>query len=125
MPSGDEYTTENKPESEYPVKSIHSFLVDVQKELERLRVASVIGVVACFLILLSLIRFALRLMEFGGMFPHAQMGMRIDTVLLALATLSLIYSVYALYGQSRFFKKWGRKFELLEGVERRLMKDEQ
>ena len=49
------------------------------------------------------------------------MGIAVDGALLVLATLSLLYSAYALYGQNKFFRKWGRKFELLEGVEQRLL----
>jgi len=119
--SRDRDTTENKSEPGYPVRSIHSFLLDVQNELERLRIASLIGVVACVLILLSLIRFALRLIEFSMVFPRARIGVTIDGTLLVLATLSLIYSVYALYRQNGFFRKWGRRFELLEGVEQKLL----
>jgi len=119
--SRDADTTENKPETGYPVRSIHGFLHDVQNELERLRIASLIGVVACVLILLSLVRFALRLIEFSTVFPRARIGVTIDGTLLLLATLSLVYSVYALYRQNKFFRKWGRRFELLEGVEQKLL----
>ena len=89
--------------------------------MDRLRTASLIGVFAIVLILISLVRFAARLIEFNRMFPHPRMGIAVDGALLVLATLSLLYSAYALYGQNKFFRKWGRRFELLEGVERRLL----
>ncbi len=49
------------------------------------------------------------------------MGILVDGVLLALAAASLLYSIHALYEQSRFFKRWGRKFELLDNAERKLL----
>jgi hypothetical protein len=89
--------------------------------LDRLRTASLIGVFAIILILISLVRFAARLIEFNRVLPHPRMGIAVDGALLVLATLSLLYSAYALYCQNKFFRRWGRKFELLEGVEQRLL----
>jgi len=117
----DGFTSEENNETEYPIRSVHNFLLDVERELDRLRTASLIGVFAIVLILISLVRFAARLIEFNRMFPHPRMGITVDGALLVLATLSLLYSAYALYGQNKFFRKWGRRFELLEGVERRLL----
>jgi len=117
----DGFTSEERKETEYPIRSLHNFLLDVERELDRLRTASLIGVFAIILILISLVRFAARLIEFNRMFPHPRIGIGVDGALLVLATLSLLYSAYALYGQNKFFRKWGRKFELLEGVERELL----
>ena len=89
--------------------------------MDRLRTASLIGVFAIVLILISLVRFAARLIEFNRIFPRPRMGIAVDGALLVLATLSLLYSAYALYSQNKFFRKWGRRFELLEGVERKLI----
>ena len=113
-----------KSEAHYPVESIHNFLLEVEKELRRLRIASLIGMIALVLILLSLIRFAVRLIESApppSPPPRPLMGLAIDTIILALAALSVCYSAYALYRQNRFFRRWGRRFELLREVEQKLL----
>jgi len=103
------------------VKSIHSFLLDVERELKRIRIVSLIGLAACLLILVSLARFAVRLMELAEFSRAARVGIAIDAALVTVAAASLAYSVYALYSQDRFFRRWGHRFELLEGAERRLL----
>ena len=110
-----------KSEAHYPVESIHNFLLEVEKELRRLRIASLIGMIALLLILLSLIRFAVRLIEPAPPPPRPLVGLAIDTIILALAALSVCYSAYALYRQNRFFRRWGRRFELLREVEQKLL----
>ena len=124
---------EEKPETDYPVESIHSFFLDVERELGRFRTASLIGVIAWVLVLLVLIRFAVHLAqmsEFTGVFPPVgftgffpPIGLAFDTVLFALATPSLCYSAYILYAQHRFFQRWSRRFELLDQVEQKLLEE--
>jgi hypothetical protein len=115
---------EERPERDYPVESIHSFFLDVERGLGRFRTASLIGVIAWVLVLLVLIRFAVHLAEmseFTGVFPP--IGLAFDTVLFALATPSLCYSAYILYAQHRFFQRWSRRFELLDQLEQKLLEE--
>lgn len=113
--------SEEKSETRYPVKSIHDFLLEVERELRRFRIASLIGVIAWLLILPSLIRFSVRLIELAEVSPRARVELIIDMILLALAALSLCYLAYTLYRQNRFFKRWGRRFELLKEFEQKLL----
>jgi len=109
--------TNERTEDHYPVKSIHDFLLEVQGELGRLRIASLAGMAAWLVVSLVLIHLAMDLIEWGEPFPR----IAIDVVLLALAALSVLYSAYVLHRQNRFFRKWGRRFELLQGVEEKLL----
>jgi len=109
--------TNGRTEDHYPVKSIHDFLLEVQGELGRLRIASLAGMAAWLVVSLVLIHLAMDLIEWGEPFP----SIATDVVLLALAALSVVYSAYVLYRQNRFFRKWGRRFELLQGVEEKLL----
>ena len=116
--------SEEKPERDYPVESIHNFFLDVERELGRVRTASLIGVIAWVLVLLVLIRFAVHLRqmsELAGFFPSV--GQVFDAVLFALATPSLCYSAYMLYAQQRFFQRWSQRFELLDQVEQKLLEE--
>ena len=109
--------TNERTEDHYPVKSVHDFLLEVQGELGRLRIASLAGMAAWLVVSLVLIHLAMDLIEWGEPFPR----IAIDVVLLALAALSVAYSAYVLYRQNRFFRRWGRRFELLQGVEEKLL----
>ena len=125
--------SEEKPERDYPMGSIHNFFLDVERELGRVRTASLIGVIAWVLVLLVLIRFAVHLAqmsEFTGGFPPVgftgffpPVGLAFDTVLFVLAIPLLCYSAYTLYAQHRFFQRWSRRFELLDQVEQKLLEE--
>jgi hypothetical protein len=42
-------------------------------------------------------------------------------VFLCIAIAAGVYSGYVLYKLNMFFRRWGRRFEHLEGVERKLL----
>ena len=118
-----------EPESQYPVKSLHEFLFDVERELKRFRRIAVLGVIAASFILLVLGRFIFFLFYFYGIpregilrggipFPFLS-----DLILVVLALGFLSYSLYALFGQSAFFKRWGKRFEQLHTLEQKLLEE--
>lgn len=92
----------------------------MEAELRRLRVASLAGLAAWLLVSIALIHLATELVEWGGSSPSIAVGV----IFLALAFLSVAYSAYVLYRQNRFFRRWGRRFELLKVVEQKLLGDE-
>ena len=76
--------------------------------------ASVLGWV---IIASSLAWFAIRFVELGEFSNRLIVG----SVFLLVAMVAVIYSAYMLIRLNRFFRRWGKRFEHLEGVERELL----
>lgn len=99
------------------VRSVHEFLLEVKEEMGRSRVNLLGSVVAWAVVMSSLIWFAMRFIA-SGEFSNRLI---VSSAFLGVAMVAVVYSAYVLYRQSRFFKRWGKRFELLEGVERKLL----
>ena len=108
-------------EMEYPLKSLHDFLNELDKEWDRFRKAALIGVVTSFLLLLFLgYRFVGLLLRIRrlGIIPFID-----EFFFNVLVAFFVIYEIYLLLGQYRFFGRWERRIGLLLHLEERLMGD--
>ena len=115
-----------KPESEYPIRSLHDFLLDVEKELKKFRRMSIIGAIASLFILIILGRFIhIRFLLASPIIrPGIIKGMLLfDLILIVLALTCLFYSIYALLGQNAFLKRWGERFKKLHTLEQKLLNE--
>jgi hypothetical protein len=83
----------------------------------RFRVNLLGSVMAWAVIMSSLIWFAMRFIA-SGEFSNRLI---VSSAFLVVAMSAMVYSAYMLYRQNRFFRRWGKRFELLEGVERELL----
>ena len=102
-------------ETRYPLRSLHDFLSELDKEWDKFRTGSLIGViVSCALLLFSTFRLlaALRNRAF------------LDFLFMVVIIASLVYTVYALLAQHRFFKKWERRIGLLLHLEDKIISEE-
>jgi hypothetical protein len=93
----------------YPVKSLHDFLFELEKEWSTFRNGTLISLVSSgvlFVLVLWLIM-RIRLFRFG----------LVDFIFLVIAGVFLGYSVYAMIRQYRFFNKWERRIGLLLHLE--------
>jgi len=61
--------------------------------------------------------FAFRFVETGEFSNRLIVG----SAFLVVAIAAVGYSAYVLYRLNRFFRRWGKRFEHLEGVERELL----
>jgi hypothetical protein len=107
--------SEEEDEIKYPLRSLHDFLSELDKEWDKFRTGSLIGVlVSSALLLISLFRLlaALRNRAF------------LDFVLMIVIIVSLVYTVYALLAQHRFFRKWERRIGLLLHLEEKIISEE-
>ncbi len=105
--------TDEKKEKVYPVKTLHDFLFELDKEWSRFRNGALISLVTSsilFVIIVGTIlktrRLSLGLIDFG---------------LLILAGAFLVYSIYAMYRQYRFFNRWERRIGLLLHLEEQML----
>jgi len=106
---------EEKPEQIYPVKTLHEFLSELNREWRRFKRGTMLSIFIISLLLIASV---------GVFYRVARLGLEITDVIfvLVLATL-LLYSLYAMVGQYRFFRKWGHRMALLVELEEKLMSD--
>jgi hypothetical protein len=109
----EEKMAEEKTEKLYPVKSLHEFLFELDKEWSKFRTGTLIGLISSgflFIVVLWLI-LVMRRLDLGlGAF-----------LFLVVAGVFLGYSIYAMYSQYRFFNKWERRIGLLLHLEEEIL----
>jgi len=108
-----EKMVEEKTEKLYPVKSLHEFLFELDKEWSKFRNGTLIGLISSgflFIVVLWLILIIRRLDLGLGAF-----------LFLVVAGVFLGYSIYAMYSQYRFFNKWERRIGLLLHLEEQIL----
>ena len=105
----------NKREPQYPLRSLHDFLYELDKEWDRFRTGSLIGlVVSGALLAFSLFRVVSALRN-RAVF---------DLIFMLIVVAALVYTVSALLAQHRFFKRWERRIGLLLHMEDKILKEE-
>lgn len=107
-----------KEERRYPVKTLHDFLAELDKEWDKFRMGSLLGMFAAFVFLAFVSRFAAIILLTKRLLVIFDLGF------LILGVIAVIYSLYAMYGQYRFYRRWERRFGLLQHLEEQLMKEE-
>lgn len=105
--------TEEKPERPYPIRSLHDFLSELNKEWDKFRLGSLIGMITSGVLLIFFIS---RLL----LMAIRQRAVT-DFIFLIIIVALLIYSIYALFAQYRFFKRWERRVGLLLHLEEELL----
>ena len=104
---------EEKTEKPYPVKSLHDFLFELDREWSKFRNGTLIGLISSgflFIVVLWLILIMRRL----------DLGLGVP-LFLVVAGVFIGYSIYAMYSQYRFFNKWERRIGLLLHLEEEIL----
>lgn len=97
----------------YPVKSLHDFLFEIDKEWTKFRNGTLIGLASSAALFIIVIWLLLRIRHFG-------LGL-VDFLLLLIVGVLLGYSIYAMYSQYRFFNRWERRIGLLLHLEEQML----
>jgi len=106
---------EEKHEKTYPVRTLHDFLSELDREWSKFRTGSLVSMIASgVLLVFFVLRFLLLALKRLDV---------MDTMFLVFVAIFLIYSIYALIGQYRFFNKWERRMGLLLHLEEELMSE--
>jgi hypothetical protein len=106
--------SDEKSETLYPIRSLHDFLFELDKEWSKFRNGTIIGLISSGVLFLVVIFLILRIRAFG---PFRL----VDFILFVFALIFLAYSIYAMYSQYRFFNKWERRVGLLIHIEDELL----
>jgi hypothetical protein len=104
---------DEKSDNVYPVKSLHDFLYELDREWSKFRNGTIISLISSGFLFVVVLWLILRIRHFG-------LGL-IDFVLLIFAGVFLGYSIYAMYSQFRFFSRWERRIGLLLHMEDELL----
>jgi hypothetical protein len=105
--------SEEKTGKIYPVKSLHDFLFELDKEWSKFRNGTLIGLISSgfLFVVVSWLILIMRRLDLGlGVF-----------LFLVVAGVFLGYSIYAMYSQYRFFNKWERRIGLLLHLEEEIL----
>jgi hypothetical protein len=106
-------TKEANDEKLYPVRSIHDFMFELNREWTKFRSGTLIGLISSGVLFLFVVSLILRTRRLG-------LGL-IDFSLLLIAGALLGYSIYAMYSQYRFFSRWERRVGLLLHMEENML----
>lgn len=93
----------------YPVKSLHDFLFELDKEWSKFRNGTLISLISSGVLFVFIVAILIRTRHLG-------LGI-IDFALLLFVGVLLAYSIYAMYSQFRFFNRWERRIGLLMHME--------
>jgi len=93
----------------YPVKSLHEFLFELDKEWSKFRNGTLISLISSGVLFILVVGILFRTRHFG-------LGL-VDFILLMFVGVLLAYSIYAMYSQFRFFSRWERRIGLLLHME--------
>jgi hypothetical protein len=107
--------SEKRDETKYPLRSLHDFLSELDREWDKFRTGSLIGViVSTALLIFSSFRLLAALKNRAPL----------DFLFMIVVTVSLVYTIYVLLAQHRFFRKWERRIGLLLHLEDQLISEE-
>jgi hypothetical protein len=101
-------------ETRYPLRSLHDFLYELDKEWDKFRTGSLIGVIVSFILLLASVFL---------MFGAAMQGQIGGAILMVVIVAALLYTVSALFAQHKFFKKWERRIGILIHMEEQIINE--
>jgi hypothetical protein len=106
--------TQKENEETYPVKTVHQFLSELDREWGRFKRGALISAFISTMLILALITGSIIALRrgFGGV------G---DAIFIGLVLVFLVYSVYLMIGQFRFFRKWEKRMTRLVTLEEKLM----
>jgi hypothetical protein len=107
--------SEKEPEQVYPVKTLHDFLSEINREWQRFKRGT----------LASLFFLSIMLATFVPLFVRAvryEWDLIMYVFLIGLAAF-LIYSIRVMISQYRFFRKWDHRREQLVNLEEKLMSE--
>jgi ABC-type transport system involved in cytochrome c biogenesis permease subunit len=99
----------------YPVRTMHEFLYQVERETNRFKRGAIISILISALMLVVLVAVAYITMQ--------QTIAASGIILLAVLAAVLTYSIYLMTFQYRFFHTWEKRLNQLNKLEEKLMQE--
>jgi hypothetical protein len=108
--------SEQTTEKIYPVKTLHEFLSETNREWRRFKRGTMMSLFVLSLLLTALVPLVARAVLRGLDV--------LDVVFLGSLAVFLIYDIYIMAAQYRFFKKWGHRMEQLTCLEEKILTEQ-
>lgn len=115
--------SKKQDEESYPLRSLHDFLTELDREWDRFKTAALVGIITS-IILLAFVIF--RLLTLLATLRRSGQGLWValdDFIFLVLVAGFVLYEISLLLRQYGFFQRWGRRVSLLLHLEDKLMKN--
>lgn len=107
---------DKEKEKAYPVRTLHEFLYEINREWSKFKKGALISIGISSVLFVA---FVLVLIK------SIQVGFEASDIILELLLGSfLLYSIYLMSGQYRFFKRWEKRMTRLTSLEEKLMADQ-
>ncbi len=106
--------TQQENEKAYPVKTLHQFLSELDREWSRFKRGALISLFISSMLIIALVFVSIRALRIG----LVDFG---DVVFALILLAFLSYSVSLMVGQFRFFRKWEKRMTRLVNLEEKLM----
>jgi len=104
---------EKSEDQQYPVKSLHDFLFELDKEWTKFRNGTLLALVSSGILFVISVLLILST-------RHYRLG-PLDFLLFIFIAVIAGYSIYAMYSQYRFLSKWERRIGLLLHMEEQML----
>ena len=106
---------EKEPEKKYPVRTLHEFLSELNREWKSFKRGTLATIILLSISLVSFVPLFFRAIQF-------EWDIFVYVFLTGIAAF-LIYLTRIMVVQYRFFRKWGHRMEQLVSLEEKLMSE--
>jgi hypothetical protein len=103
---------EEQPERRLPLRSLHDFLFEIDKEWGKFRTGALLSFLLSILLFITTLPRLLNSLRQGG---------PIDKLFMIGLTSALLYNAYLAYGQHKFYSTWEKRLGLLLHIEEELL----
>ena len=107
-----------KENQQYPVKTTHEFLSEMNREWGRFKRGAILSILICSLLLVSFTLVYLRISKTFGFEVS-------DLILVGLLAAFLVYTIYLMTSQYRFFRRWENRMKRIYSYEEKLLADDE
>ncbi len=108
--------TDKENEEVYPLRTMHEFLYQVEHETNRFKRGAVISILLSAIMLVAVVFVTYATMSRGVVAS--------GVILMAVLAGVLVYSIYLMSFQYRFFKRWEKRMDRLNALEQKLMPED-
>jgi len=107
---------DKEQEKAYPVRTLHEFLYEINREWGRFKKGALISIGISSVLFVAFVLVLIKSVQVG--FEAS------DIILETLLGGFLLYSIYLMSGQYRFFRRWEKRMTRLTTLEEKLMTDQ-
>lgn len=106
---------ERKEEGTYPLRTLHDFLYELDREWDRFRTGSLVSIITTVaLFFLFIPRYFINTLRTPD---------RLDTLIALGIIAALVYSIYLSYRQHAFYTRWEKRMGLLLHLEEQVLEE--